>query len=114
MSHREAIEIVEELCEEIKRRDALAQKQVMSVVNAEHQSDRRNSTAASEVDQLEIVQKLCKEVEQLKRKTMEVMLEREKDHKHDVMTKPENEIEFLKSELKRTIEERDAAFEWKE
>ncbi|CAG8494634.1 11207_t:CDS:2 [Paraglomus occultum] len=39
-----------------------------------------------EVDQLEIVQKLRKEVEQLKeeqRKTMEVMSEREKDHKHD-------------------------------
>nr|CAG8474918.1 6747_t:CDS:10 [Entrophospora candida] len=63
IEYREKLEIVEELREEIKRRDALAQLEEI------------------EIDHLDIVQRLKEEIEQLKeeqRTTMEIMSQREK------------------------------------
>ncbi|CAG8467879.1 1610_t:CDS:2 [Dentiscutata erythropus] len=104
--HREALEIVEELREEIKRRDALAQMEVMSVMGSEYTLNEY-STATSEIDQYEIVQRLREEVEQLKeeqRRTLESISEREEDGNNEFM-ELESTIEELKSEMQRLLEE---------
>ncbi|CAJ0763484.1 8756_t:CDS:1, partial [Entrophospora sp. SA101] len=65
-NHLTTIEIVEELREEIKRRDALAQLEVMSVMSPDAYTDGGFSAAVSEIDQNDIVHRLRDEVEQLK------------------------------------------------
>ncbi|CAG8564309.1 31971_t:CDS:2 [Gigaspora margarita] len=66
MSYRETLELVEELREEIKRRDALAQLEVMSVITSDHSNTEGYTPSISEIDKLDIVQRLREEVEQLK------------------------------------------------
>ncbi|CAG8595223.1 330_t:CDS:1, partial [Scutellospora calospora] len=109
INHREALEIVEELREEIKRRDALAQVEVMSVMGSEYTYNEGGyySTATSEVDQLEIVHRLREEVELLKdeqRRTLESISEREESEKNEVK-QLETTINQLKSEMQQLLEE---------
>ncbi|CAB4419056.1 unnamed protein product [Rhizophagus irregularis] len=111
ISYRETIDIVEELREELKRRDALAQLEVMSVMTYEHADGiSYYSVNASEVDELDIVHRLREEVEHLKeeqRITMEALSEREKRFikKNDEILRLESNIQELQEELHRTIEE---------
>ncbi|CAG8537430.1 10988_t:CDS:2 [Rhizophagus irregularis] len=111
ISYRETIDIVEELREELKRRDALAQLEVMSVMTYEHADGiSYYSVNASEVDELDIVHRLREEVEHLKeeqRITMEALSEREKGFikKNDEILRLESNIQELQEELHRTIEE---------
>ncbi|CAG8517269.1 19698_t:CDS:2 [Gigaspora margarita] len=112
VNHLETLEIVEELREEIKRRDALAQIEVMSVMTSEYAyTESGYSAATSEIDQLEIVNRLREEVEQLKeeqRKNLEIIAKNENDKvkdKSDLITKIETNITELKTELKRMIDE---------
>ncbi|CAI2175051.1 3343_t:CDS:2 [Funneliformis geosporum] len=79
MTHRETLEVVQELREEIKRRDALAQLEVMSVIAS---SDGDMSGFTSEIDEHEIIHRLREEVENLReeqREILESISEREKD-----------------------------------
>ncbi|CAG8494623.1 40522_t:CDS:2, partial [Gigaspora margarita] len=104
--HREALEIVEELREEIKRRDALAQMEVMSVLGSEY-TYNEYSTATSEIDQYEIVHRLREEVEQLKeeqRRTLESISEYDENGKSETI-ELESTIKELKSEMQRLLEE---------
>ncbi|CAG8497372.1 9825_t:CDS:2, partial [Gigaspora rosea] len=104
--HREALEIVEELREEIKRRDALAQMEVMSVLGSEY-TYNEYSTATSEIDQYEIVHRLREEVEQLKeeqRRTLESIFESDENEKSETK-ELESTIKELKSEMQRLLEE---------
>ncbi|CAG8485544.1 4306_t:CDS:2 [Cetraspora pellucida] len=106
INHREALEIVEELREEIKRRDALAQIEVMSAIGSEY-TNNEYSTSTSEVDQYEIVHRLREEVEQLKeeqRKTLESIEEREENGKNEVK-ELEDTINELKSEMQILLDE---------
>ncbi|CAG8680316.1 17182_t:CDS:1, partial [Cetraspora pellucida] len=85
MCYRETLELVEELREEIKRRDALAQLEVMSVVTSDHTYTEGYSPSMSEIDKLDIVQRLREEVEQLKeeqRLEMEFLSEHKKDREN--------------------------------
>ncbi|CAG8522752.1 8877_t:CDS:10 [Gigaspora rosea] len=113
VNHLETLEIVEELREEIKRRDALAQIEVMSVMTSEYAyTESGYSAATSEIDQLEIVNRLREEVEQLKeeqRKNLEIIAKNENDKlnddKNDLITKIDKNINELKIELKRMIDD---------
>ncbi|CAG8470534.1 13604_t:CDS:2 [Funneliformis caledonium] len=78
MTHRETLEVVQELREEIKRRDALAQLEVMSVITSEGDI----SGVTSESDEHEIVHRLREEVENLREersRILESISEREND-----------------------------------
>src|SRR5205823_1327737 len=100
INHLETLEIVEELREEIKRRDALAQIEVMSVMTEYSYTDGGYSAATSEIDQLEIVYRLRDEVEQLKeeqRRTLNV-LTNESDPKSKEILKIESSISELRVE----------------
>ncbi|CAJ0909926.1 10333_t:CDS:10 [Entrophospora sp. SA101] len=68
INYRETLEIVEELREEIKRRDALAQLEVMSVIASSDYAytDGGYSPTSSEANQQDIVQRLREEVDMLK------------------------------------------------
>ncbi|CAJ0769357.1 18733_t:CDS:10, partial [Entrophospora sp. SA101] len=68
INYRETLEIVEELREEIKRRDALAQLEVMSVIASSDYAytDGGHSPTSSEANQQDIVQRLREEVDMLK------------------------------------------------
>ncbi|CAG8612670.1 3497_t:CDS:2, partial [Ambispora leptoticha] len=116
MNHRENLEIVEELRDEIKKRDELAQIEVRSVLATSEYNEGSlagfggYSATTSEVDQLDIVQRLRDEVEQLKdeqRRTMEVLSEHQRLAKSDQVLKLESEIEHLKSELRMAEEAKD-------
>ncbi|KAF0473765.1 kinesin-domain-containing protein [Gigaspora margarita] len=105
MSHRANLEIVEELRNEIKRRDALAQIEVMSMVK----SDRPHS--CSELDELEVVHRLREEVKNLRkeqRKTLDLVAEREKDyHINDYeIIKIELNIQELRDSLQDSLEKK--------
>ncbi|CAB5380623.1 uncharacterized protein OCT59_016502 [Rhizophagus irregularis] len=106
IGHRETLEIVEELREEIKRRDALAQIEVMSVMTASEYSYMEGgfSTATSEVDQLDVVHRLREEVEQLKeeqRRALNLLSKNENDPKSKEIIKIESNITELRTELSR-------------
>ncbi|GES93100.1 P-loop containing nucleoside triphosphate hydrolase protein [Rhizophagus clarus] len=108
MSHRATLEIVEELREEIKKRDTIAQLEVMSIVSADH-SGQPNSNSTIELDELEIVSKLREEVENLKeeqRRTIEKISDFEKENgdKSKEITKIESNIKILRDELHQTIQ----------
>ncbi|GBC02805.1 hypothetical protein RclHR1_04830003 [Rhizophagus clarus] len=108
INHRETLEIVEELREEIKRRDALAQIEVMSVMTASEYSYMEGgfSTATSEVDQLDVVHRLREEVEQLKeeqRRTLNLLSKNENDPKSQEIVKIESNITELKAEISRAF-----------
>jgi chromosome segregation ATPase len=109
MSHRATLEIVEELREEIKKRDTIAQLEVMSIVSTNH-SDKPNSSSTIELDELEIVSKLREEVENLKeeqRRTIEKIseCEKENDNKSEEITNIESNIQILRDELHQAIQE---------
>ncbi|CAG8558581.1 15910_t:CDS:2, partial [Racocetra fulgida] len=110
VNHLETLEIVEELREEIKRRDALAQIEVMSVMTSEYAyTESGYSAATSEVDQLDIVHRLREEVELLKeeqRRNLDIIAKNEKDDdKNDEISKIEANITELKSEMQRLIDD---------
>ncbi|CAG8466351.1 21051_t:CDS:2 [Gigaspora margarita] len=105
MSHRANLEIVEELRNEIKRRDALAQIEVMSMVK----SDRPHS--CSELDELEVVHRLREEVKNLRkeqRKALDLVAEREKNyHINDYeIIKIELNIQELRDSLQDSLEKK--------
>ncbi|CAB4396064.1 unnamed protein product [Rhizophagus irregularis] len=109
MSHRATLEIVEELREEIKKRDTIAQLEVMSIVSADR-SDQPNSSSTIELDELEIVSKLREEVENLKeeqRRTIEKISDYEKgnNNKGEDIIKIESSIQILRDELRQAIQE---------
>ncbi|CAG8482739.1 23172_t:CDS:2 [Rhizophagus irregularis] len=109
MSHRATLEIVEELREEIKKRDTIAQLEVMSIVSADR-SDQPNSSSTIELDELEIVSKLREEVENLKeeqRRTIEKISDYEKgnNNKGEDIIKIESNIQILRDELRQAIQE---------
>ncbi|RHZ77393.1 hypothetical protein Glove_180g75 [Diversispora epigaea] len=91
-NHRETLEIVDELREELQKRDALAQIEVMSVMTSEYSyAESGYSAATSEIDQLEIVHRLREEVEQLKeeqKKNFEIIGQYKNEKEN------ENNIEF--------------------
>ncbi|CAG8576773.1 11083_t:CDS:2, partial [Scutellospora calospora] len=92
MSHRANLEIVEELRDEIKRRDTLAQIEVMSMIKSD---SKDHSTFINDFDELEVVHRLREEVKNLKeeqRKTLNLVAEREKDYQI-------NDYEVIKIEL---------------
>ncbi|CAG8490449.1 4939_t:CDS:2 [Funneliformis mosseae] len=110
MSHRATLEIVEELREEIKRRDALAQLEVMSVMATEV-SDRSNSTSATELDELEIVSRLREEVENLKEQQSQAIekiseLEKENNNKGEEILRIESKIQSLRDQMLLAINEK--------
>ncbi|CAI2171384.1 16289_t:CDS:2 [Funneliformis geosporum] len=102
LNYHESIEIVEELREEIKRRDALAQMEIMSGKNSELPYDGDYSETTSEIYQIELVQRLREEVEQLKddqRKTLDILAEQEKIPNKNLITIIEKNITELKNEM---------------
>ncbi|CAG8455777.1 7014_t:CDS:2 [Funneliformis mosseae] len=112
INHLETLEIVEELREEIKRRDALAQIEVMSVMTASEYSytDGGYSAATSEIDQLDVVHRLREEVEQLKeeqRRALDLLSKDEIDPKSEEIMKIESTIVELRAEMSRAVSERD-------
>ncbi|CAG8757070.1 2849_t:CDS:2, partial [Gigaspora rosea] len=102
MSYRETLELVEELREEIKRRDALAQLEVMSVITSDHSNTEGYTPSISEVDKLDIVQRLREEVEQLKEEQkleMEHLSEYKKEKGNsDQVSRPGENADASKSE----------------
>jgi chromosome segregation ATPase len=107
-NHRETLQIVEELREEIRRRDALAKLEVNSVINSKQTSDQ-SCSPTNQIDELEIVQCLRKEVEQLKEKqklAMESVAERENENrkKTEVVEKLESNIRELNEQLHQAEE----------
>nr|CAG8455431.1 776_t:CDS:2 [Entrophospora candida] len=117
INHLATIEIIEELREEIKRRDALAQLEVMSVMTSEYAyTDGGFSAATSEIDQIDIVHRLRDDVEQLKeeqRKTLDLLSKNDNKEEinNDEILKIESTILQLKSEMNQFIEERDQKFD---
>ncbi|CAI2161819.1 17640_t:CDS:2 [Funneliformis geosporum] len=110
MSHRATLEIVEELREEIKRRDALAQLEVMSVMATEV-SDRSDSTSVTELDELEIVIRLREEVENLKEQQSQAIgkiseLEKENNNKSEDILQIESKIQSLRDQMYQTYNEK--------
>ncbi|CAG8709065.1 4646_t:CDS:1, partial [Acaulospora morrowiae] len=101
--YREALEVIEELREEIKKRDALAQLEVMSMITPSEHNIESHSLVSSDVDQLEVVQRLREEIEQLKEEQRMVMeniseLQTVNDETSDV-SRIESSIKELREEL---------------
>lgn len=112
LNHRETLQIVEELREEIRKRDVLAKLEVKSVINSKQTSDR-SCSPTSQIDELEIVQRLREEVEQLKGKqklAMESIAERENENKKksEVVEKLESSIRELKEQLRQAEERKNS------
>ncbi|CAG8719229.1 18083_t:CDS:1, partial [Acaulospora morrowiae] len=106
--HQETLLVVDELREEIKRRDALALLHVNMVINSSEKET--NSTKNDRIDELIVVNRLRKEIEELKerqRQTMQNILEREKDNKlrSEEARKLQLSIWQLREELSFAIEE---------
>ncbi|CAG8470449.1 3608_t:CDS:2 [Funneliformis mosseae] len=110
LNYRESLEIVEELREEIKRRDALAQLEIMSGKISELPYDGDYSETTSEIYQIELVQRLREEVEQLKddqRKTLDILAEQEKIPNQNLATIIEKNITELKNEMSEMMQKYD-------
>ncbi|CAG8787347.1 12055_t:CDS:1, partial [Racocetra persica] len=110
INHLNTLEIVEELREEIKRRDAMAQNEVMSVMNSDHiyvdSSDL--SAVTSEIDKQEIVNRLREEVEQLKedqKRILDTLDTNQGGCKSDKVLEIEIKISEIKTEMSNVISE---------
>ncbi|CAG8464465.1 3839_t:CDS:2 [Racocetra fulgida] len=110
INHLNTLEIVEELREEIKRRDAMAQNEVMSVMNSDHiyvdSSDL--SAVTSEIDKQEIVNRLREEVEQLKedqKRILDTLDTNQGGCKSDKVLEIEIKISETKTEMSNVISE---------
>ncbi|GBC48036.1 uncharacterized protein OCT59_000519 [Rhizophagus irregularis] len=106
ITHRETLEVVEELREEIKKRDTLAQLEVMSVIT--HNNGDINEIA--EIDENEIIKRLREEVENLREEqkcVLESISEREKEirEKGIQVVKLVSNIRELREKLCLIIEE---------
>jgi chromosome segregation ATPase len=106
ITHRETLEVVEELREEIKKRDTLAQMEVMSVIT--HNNGDINEV--SEIDENEIIKRLREEVENLReeqKRVLESISEREKEirEKGIQVVKLASNIRELREKLCLIIEE---------
>ncbi|GBC09297.1 hypothetical protein RclHR1_08750006 [Rhizophagus clarus] len=105
MTHRETLEVVEELREEIKKRDTLAQLEVMSIIH-----NNADINEISEIDEDEIIKRLREEVENLqeeKNHVLELISEREKEicEKGIQVVKLVSNIRELREKLCLIIEE---------
>ncbi|CAG8452779.1 5095_t:CDS:2 [Acaulospora morrowiae] len=112
ISHRDTLEIMEELREEIKRRDGMAQVEVMSVMTASECGyvDDDHSVVNSDVDMQEIVSRLREEVEQLKgeqKRLLDILSDNQNGHKGDQVLEIESQINQLKIEMSQAISERE-------
>ncbi|CAG8554395.1 7724_t:CDS:2 [Dentiscutata erythropus] len=110
INHLNTLEIVEELSEEIKRRDAMAQNEVMSVMNSDHiYFDSGDfSTVTSEIDKQEIINRLREEVEQLKedqKKILDNLDTNQGGYKSDKVLEVEMKISEIKTEMSNVISE---------
>ncbi|CAG8619378.1 12174_t:CDS:2, partial [Gigaspora rosea] len=110
INHLNTLEIVEELSEEIKRRDAMAQNEVMSVMNSDNvyvdSSDL--STVTSEIDKQEIINRLREEVEQLKedqKRILDNLDANQGGYKSDKVLNVEMKISEIKTEMSTVISE---------
>ncbi|KAF0443114.1 kinesin-domain-containing protein [Gigaspora margarita] len=110
INHLNTLEIVEELSEEIKRRDAMAQNEVMSVMNSDNiyidSSDL--STVTSEIDKQEIINRLREEVEQLKedqKRILDNLDSNQGGYKSDKVLEVEMKISEIKAEMSTVISE---------
>ncbi|CAG8441188.1 13239_t:CDS:2 [Acaulospora morrowiae] len=108
VNHLETLEIVSELREELKRRDALAQIEVMSVMTSEYSyAESGYSAATSEIDQYDIVHRLRDEVEQLKeeqKRNLDIIASYNNGVKSEEVLKIESNINLLKAEIQSIIE----------
>ncbi|EXX78114.1 uncharacterized protein OCT59_010472 [Rhizophagus irregularis] len=103
-NYSETLEIVENLREEIKRRDTLAQLEVMS--GKETEFSYESSSVAANEQQDELVQRLREEVKRHKdkqRKLLEILAEKEKIPNIHLITIIEKHISGLKYELNQDV-----------
>ncbi|CAG8557098.1 10197_t:CDS:2, partial [Acaulospora colombiana] len=111
VNHLETLEIVSELREEIKRRDALAQLEVMSVMTSDYSyAESGYSATTSEIDQYDIVNRLREEVEQLReeqKKNLDIIALYDREDKSEEIMKIESDIDLLKSEIHDIINGQD-------
>ncbi|CAG8579760.1 2401_t:CDS:2 [Funneliformis caledonium] len=110
MNYRENLELVVELRDEIKRRDALVQVDVMSAKTSETGgASSYYSVNTSETDTLEIVQRMREEVEQLREEhkiAMESLSERETRslEKRNEVLRIESSIQEFQEELSHALD----------
>ncbi|RHZ75213.1 hypothetical protein Glove_216g122 [Diversispora epigaea] len=106
-------EVVEELREEIKRRDGMAQVKVMSVMTSSEcvYPEREDfSVANSDIGTQEIINRLREEVEQLKceqKRLLDTLSDNQNGYKGDKILEIEYQIDQLKIEMSQAISERD-------
>ncbi|CAG8443698.1 9187_t:CDS:2 [Diversispora eburnea] len=106
-------EVVEELREEIKRRDGMAQVKVMSVMTSSEcvYPEREDfSVTNSDIDTQEIINRLREEVEQLKceqKRLLDTLSDNQYGYKGDEILEIESQIDQLKIEMSQAISERD-------
>lgn len=103
-NYSETLEIVETLREEIKRRDTLAQLEVMSEKETEFSYE--SCSVAVNDHQDELVQRLREEVKRHKdkqRKLLEILAEKEKIPNIHLITIVEKHIAGLKSEMSQEV-----------
>ncbi|CAG8542125.1 7973_t:CDS:2, partial [Cetraspora pellucida] len=110
INHLNTLEIVEELREEIKRRDAMAQNEVMSVMNSDHIYVDSNDLSAvtSEIDKQEIINRLREEVEQLKedqKRILDTLDTNQGGCKSEKVLEIEIKISETKTEMSNVISE---------
>ncbi|CAG8698268.1 15546_t:CDS:2, partial [Dentiscutata erythropus] len=109
INYRETLEIVEELREEIKHRDALNQQESTSVVISEYtQTDGYYSMATiGQTNQRELIQKLKEEIEHLEEEqkvALKTLAEHKKNYNIDAVTRIQTSIVELKADIHRILE----------
>ncbi|CAG8759334.1 15367_t:CDS:1, partial [Cetraspora pellucida] len=109
INYRETLEIVEELREEIKHRDAREQQGSVSAVTSEYtQTDGDYSmTAQSQTNQHELIQKLKEEIEYLEKEqriALETLAAHKKNYNIDAVTRIQTSIVELKADIRRILE----------
>ncbi|CAG8468706.1 10188_t:CDS:2, partial [Racocetra persica] len=109
INYRETLEIVEELREEIKHRDARGQQGPVSAVISEYtQTDGNYSmTTLSQTNQHELIQKLKEEIEHLEeeqRIALETLAAHKKHYNIDAVTRIQTSIVELKADIHRILE----------
>ncbi|CAG8452134.1 9314_t:CDS:2 [Racocetra fulgida] len=109
INYRETLEIVEELREEIKHRDAREQQGPVSAVISEYtQTDGISSmTTLSQTNQRELIQKLKEEIEHLEeeqRIALETLAAHKKNYNIDAVTRIQTSIVELKADIHRILE----------
>ncbi|CAG8558361.1 221_t:CDS:2 [Gigaspora margarita] len=109
INYRETLEIVEELREEIKHRDALGQQESVSAVISEYtQTDGYYLMAVTgQTNQQELIQKLKEEIEHLEEEqkvALKTLAEHKKNYNIDAVTRIQTSIVELKADIHRILE----------